>query len=620
MFDFWFGPIPSIIGVVVFVLIIALIYSKTLYKNAGPDEALIITGKRSKKTVVDGQTHETSGQRIVVGQGVFITPFFQKVHKLELRSRAIEVTALAQDRNGVTITVDAVAIVKVGEEPASILAAAQRFLGQDKNIDSFALEVLSGSLRASIGATDVMTIIQRRDELGATVLSTARESLANQGLDVDSFEVKGITDDNNYINDIGRAEQAKVRAAAEVAEAASTREARQAAIAAEQAVAEAEATLALRRAALKLDTDRAAAESEASRPLAEAVAQQNIIEQQELTAQKRAQLKKAELESEVNAVADAESYRIRVTAEAQAAAAVAAANSSRDSRVAAAEAVRVEGEAEAGAILARGKAEAEATRLSAEALAQQSEALIQLRMIESLPLIAHELAAPMGNIDQLTVISNDGASQLSKNVASGFSEVDAVLKSTMGVGVRDLLSSVVSGAAGGAIAGGRGRAQVTGPVSAPEKVPAGAAQTPARTAQAPAEAAPAGKAQAPATAPAVALAEQVAQPQVQAAPLAAPAPAPAATPVAAAAPTTPKVSRAAAPAAPAASAPVDPVVAQAIAAAETAVAQQVQSTGTAAAPNRATLDAFAAEHGIDPELASQILNRVSAKFKGSRAK
>ncbi len=598
MFDFWFGPIPSIIGVVVFVLIIALIYSRTLYKNAGPDEALIITGKRSKRTIVNGQAHETSGQRIVVGQGVFITPFFQKVHKLELRSRAIEITALAQDRNGVTITVDAVAIVKVGEEPGSILAAAQRFLGQDKNIDSFAQEVLSGSLRASIGATDVMTIIQRRDELGATVLSTARESLVNQGLDVDSFEIKGITDDNNYINDIGRAEQAKVRAAAEVAEAASTREARQAAIIAEQAVAEAEATLALRRAALKLDTDRAAAESEAARPLAEATAQQNIIQQQELTAQKRAQLKKAELESEVNAVADAESYRIRVTAEAHAAASVAAANSSRDSRVAAAEAVRAEGEAEADAILARGRAEAEATRLSAEAVAEQSDALIQLRMIETLPLIAHELAAPMGNIDQLTVISNDGASQLSKNVASGFSEVDAVLQSTMGVGVRELLNSVVGGAAGGALPAGRGRATAGGSgdhTGTPKK------QTAAK-------------------APALAASERVAEPRTVAAPAAAAAAASAASvPAPAPRASVPPAAPSAPPAAPA-HAPADPVVAQAIAAAETAVAQQVQATGATAVPNRATLDAFAAEHGIDPELASQILSRVSAKFKAGRSK
>jgi flotillin len=453
MLDFILSPVPGLVALAVVVFVIGLIYAKAVYKNAGPDEALVITGKKSRQTMVDGATTEQSGQRIVHGQGVFLTPFFQKAHKISLRSRAIEITAIAQDKNGITLTVDAVAIVKVGDDPAAIRAAAQRFLGQDKNIDSFAQEVLSGSLRSSIGATDVMTIIQKRDELGVSVLATARESLANQGLDVDSFEIKGITDENDYIRDIGRAEQAKVRRQAEVAEHLATREAREAAIAAEQAVAEAENTLALRRAALQLDTDKAAAEAAAARPLAEAKAQQAVVTEQEATAQRRAQLRKAELESEVNAVADAEAYRVRVTATAAAEAAVTAATGDRDARVAAADAIRAEGEAQADAIRARGAAEAEATRLSAQAVAEQSEALIQLRMIETLPQIARELAAPVGNIDQLTVISTDGASQLSKNVASGFTEVDAVLNSTMGVGIKDLLGGLLSGTVAGAAYG-----------------------------------------------------------------------------------------------------------------------------------------------------------------------
>ncbi|SEN89905.1 flotillin family protein [Cryobacterium sp. TMT1-3] len=451
MLDFLFSPIPGIIFTIVVVLLIGLIYAKTIYKNAGPDEALIITGKKSRKTIVDGATLEESGQRVVHGQGVFITPFFQKAFKISLRSRAIEITAVAQDRNGITLSVEAVAIVKVGDDPAAIRAAAQRFLGQDKNIDGFAQEVLSGSLRSSIGATDVMTVIQKRDELGSSVLATARESLANQGLDVDSFEIKGITDENDYIRDIGRAEQAKVRRQAEVAEHVANRESQEALITAEQAIAEAQNTLALRRAALQLDTDKASAEAAASKPLAEAKAQQAIVQEQELTAQRRASLRKAELESEVNAIADADAYRIRVTAIAAAEASVAKATADRDSRVANSEATRAEGQAEADAILARGTAEATATRLSAEAVAQQSEALIQLRLVEMLPQIAHELAAPMGNIDQLTVISTDGASQLSKNVASGFSEVDAVLGSTMGIGIKDLLGGLLGGTAGAAL-------------------------------------------------------------------------------------------------------------------------------------------------------------------------
>ncbi|WP_158250941.1 flotillin family protein [Cryobacterium sp. Y82] len=451
MLDFLFSPIPVIIFMIIVVLLIALVYAKTIYKNAGPDEALIITGKKSRKTIVDGATLEESGQRVVHGQGVFITPFFQKAFKISLRSRAIEITAVAQDRNGITLSVEAVAIVKVGDDPAAIRAAAQRFLGQDKNIDGFAQEVLSGSLRSSIGATDVMTVIQKRDELGSSVLATARESLANQGLDVDSFEIKGITDENDYIRDIGRAEQAKVRRQAEVAEHVANRESQEALITAEQAIAEAQNTLALRKAALQLDTDKASAEASASRPLAEAKAQQAIVQEQELTAQRRASLRKAELESEVNAIADADAYRIRVTAIAAAEASVAKATADRDSRVANADATRAEGQADADAILARGTAEATATRLSAEAVAQQSEALIQLRLIEMLPQIAHELAAPMGNIDQLTVISTDGASQLSKNVASGFSEVDAVLGSTMGIGIKDLLGGLLGGTAGAAL-------------------------------------------------------------------------------------------------------------------------------------------------------------------------
>ncbi|HSP76577.1 MAG TPA: SPFH domain-containing protein [Cryobacterium sp.] len=452
MFDFLLSPIPGLITLGVVVFLIGLIYAKSVYKNAGPDEALVITGKKSKKTIVDGATMEESGQRVVHGQGVFITPFFQKAFKISLRSRAIEITAVAQDQNGVTLTVEAVAIVKVGDDPAAIRAAAQRFLGQDKNIDGFAQEVLSGSLRSSIGGTNVMTIIQKRDELGSSVLATARESLANQGVDVDSFEIKGITDENDYIRDLGRAEQAKVRRQAEVAEHAANREAQEAAILAEQAIAEAQNTLALRKAALQLDTDKAAAEAAAAKPLAEAKAQQAIVQEQELTAQRRASLRKAELESEVNAIADADAYRIRVTAIAAAEAAVAGANADRDSRIANAEALRAEGQAEADAILARGTAEATATRLSAEAVAEQSEALIQLRMVEMLPEIARELAAPMSNIDSLTVISTDGASQLTKNVASGFTEVDGVLKSTMGLGIRELLGNLVGGVAAGAAA------------------------------------------------------------------------------------------------------------------------------------------------------------------------
>ena len=294
-------------------------YAKAVYRNAGADEALIITGKRSRKVQnADGTETVESGIKVVLGAGVLVRPFFEKVAKLSLSSRAIDINVNAQDSRGVTIDVEAVALVKVGETDASIRAAAQRFLGQEKKIDDFAREVLSGSLRASIGATDVSTIIRNRDQLTVAVLDVAKDALHSQGLDVDSFEIKGISDRNEYISDLGRAERARVRLEAENAEAQADREAREARATADQAIAEAENTLAIRRAALQLDADRAAAEAAAAGPLAQARASQGVVEQEQITAQKRAELRRAELESEVSAVAEAEARKTRVEAEAAA--------------------------------------------------------------------------------------------------------------------------------------------------------------------------------------------------------------------------------------------------------------------------------------------------------------
>ncbi|KQO98309.1 flotillin family protein [Leifsonia sp. Leaf264] len=463
MLDFLFGPAFGIIFALVVIGVIIFIYAKVLYRNVSPDEAIVVTGKRSKRKLVNGIEAEQSGQRVVHGQGVWIMPFFQKAHKISLRSRAIDIQAVAQTNNGITMNVDAVAIVKVGSTETAIRAAAQRFLGQDKNIDGFALEVLSGSLRSSVGATDVLTIITKRDELSAAVLDIARQSLENQGLDVDSFEIKGISDNNGYIEDLGRAEQAKVRKTAEIAESIAKKEAREAAVSAEQSIAEAENALALRKADLQKATDKAAAEAAAARPLAEAQSQQAVVAQQEITAQKRASLRAAELESEVRAVADAEAYRVTKIAQAKADENLIAAHAERDSRMAAAAALEAEGEAEAKAIYAKGQAEAESTKAAAEAVAQQSEALLQLKVIEALPLIARELAAPMSNIDNLTVISTDGAGQLAKNVVSGMTEVDSMLSSTMGIGLKDLLGSVIGGTAAGKAAGHSAAATVTLP-------------------------------------------------------------------------------------------------------------------------------------------------------------
>jgi len=88
-----------------------------------------------------------------------------------------------------------------------LVTGTPRLIGNDKNIESFALEVFSGALRSTIGGSDVLSTIHQRDELGAEVRSTAHKWLLSRVRTVNSFEIKGITDQNGYINDMGRAKQ-----------------------------------------------------------------------------------------------------------------------------------------------------------------------------------------------------------------------------------------------------------------------------------------------------------------------------------------------------------------------------------------------------------------------------
>jgi hypothetical protein len=243
------SPVVVAVVVAVILLIVIIMFIQGRYKIAQPDEAIIVTGRRARKSVgADGRTiTDLTGQKVVQGGGVFVVPFLQKQFSMSLRSRAIGIQVVAQTRNGVTIRIEAVAVVKVGDSDGAIRSAAQRFLGQDQHIEPFTQEVLSGSLRSSIGNLTVEEIIRDRAGLAEQVIEAARTSLLNQGLDVDTFQIKEIADDKGYITDLGRPEQARVRQAAEIAESVSARSSEQARIEAAEAIADANRELSLKK-------------------------------------------------------------------------------------------------------------------------------------------------------------------------------------------------------------------------------------------------------------------------------------------------------------------------------------------------------------------------------------
>src|ERR1044071_10109140 len=74
------------------VLLVLLITSR--YKVAGPNQAFIVTGRKGKAVLnpETGQlTTDLSGQKVVLGGGVFVVPFIQKLATMDLSSRRISV-------------------------------------------------------------------------------------------------------------------------------------------------------------------------------------------------------------------------------------------------------------------------------------------------------------------------------------------------------------------------------------------------------------------------------------------------------------------------------------------------------------------------------------------------
>ncbi len=483
----------AIVGLVLLLFIVGMLVASR-YKVAGPNEAFIVTGKKGKE-IRNAETGvvstDLSGQKVVMGGGIFVVPFVQRLHVLDLSSRRIMVQIRgAVSGQGVKLNLDGVALVKVGGHEDSIRAAAQRFLTQQHEIETFTQETLAGSLRSIVGSLTVEQIIRDRAAFAQRVADESETSLTGQGLVLDTFQIQDITDDGTYLSDLGRPESARVGQTAAIAEANARQAAEQARLAAEQEIAMAHRQLALKQAEIKAQTDAAAAQANAAGPLAQADRDQAILTEQEKVAVRQAALKERQLDTEVRRPADAARYRVEQEAEARRNAAIAEAEAHKAASIAAAQAdaekarltgesekarrtaladaeavegqrrgeaeksrrtaeadaLRAEGEAQASAILATGQAEAEAMTKRAAAFAAYNEAAVLQMLIEVLPKVAHEIAAPMSAIDKFTVISTDGAAAIPKQVTDNLVQTMALLKSTTGLDLEQIVQRYAGGA------------------------------------------------------------------------------------------------------------------------------------------------------------------------------
>jgi len=178
------GTIPIFLIIIVVVLIVSYIGSR--YKVAGANEALIVSGQRDRGP--DGRRN----LKVVRGGGVIVLPLLNKVGKLKLTARQINVALSdAVTRQGIKVAVQGVATFKVGADDESIRNAAERFLeASNEEVDSIVKNVLEGSLRSIVGTLTVEELNLDRQKFQQAVQDAARGDLATSGLQIDSFTIQ----------------------------------------------------------------------------------------------------------------------------------------------------------------------------------------------------------------------------------------------------------------------------------------------------------------------------------------------------------------------------------------------------------------------------------------------
>src|SRR6266852_2144330 len=224
------GPASLVVaGVAAFVFVLFMFIGiwASRYTKVGPNQVLVISGRRHRVADPDGTTRDI-GFRIRKGGGVFVLPVLEKVDILSLELLTIDVQQ-EQDvytSKGVPVRVDGVAQIKVKGDDISIATAAEQFLSKTTDeIKGVAMQTLEGHLRAILGTMTVEEIYQNRDAFASRVQEVAAGDMANMGLSIVSFTIRDIRDTQGYLDALGKPRIAQVKRDAQIAQAEADRDA-----------------------------------------------------------------------------------------------------------------------------------------------------------------------------------------------------------------------------------------------------------------------------------------------------------------------------------------------------------------------------------------------------------
>jgi len=393
---------------------------------------------------------------------------------LELMSFDVAPQQDLYTKQGVAVTVEAVAQIKVKSDRESIETAAEQLLTKTPpQREGLIRLVMEGHLRGIIGQLTVEEIVKQPEMVADRMRSTCADDMNKMGLEVVSFTIKEVRDKNDYIVNMGRPDIVRIKRDADVAAAEAERD---------TAIKRAEATRAAAVATAQADQERVLAETMSLAKQAEAQRdmevkkaeylesvkrqqaqadkayeiQSNVMQQQLIAESVRVQqiekleqvkvqeaeiarrekeliatvLKGAEIERQrIETLAGAEKLRLSLEAEGRAAA------------------KRTEGNAEAEIIFKKGEAEAKAMNVKAEAYQEWNQAAVVDKLLTGMPDVVRAMAEPLSKVDRITVVSTGngdsaGVHKITADLTKMAAQVPALFEALSGMQMSELLGKV----------------------------------------------------------------------------------------------------------------------------------------------------------------------------------
>ncbi len=430
--------IPFMVVVIVLALLLVMRIISNNYVKVPPNKVAIFYGR--KRMTDQGKE---IGFKVVAGGSKIKLPLLESVEYLDLNVFTVALSVKgAPNKDGVMVNVKGVANVKVLSDEASLVLAAERFLGmKPEQIKDIAYQNLEGHLRAIVGRLTVEEIVSDRQKFNQEVLQEAGEDLRKNGLGVDVLTIQEIDDEYKYIESLGKKRTAEVQKDAAIGKAEADRDATVKSTTAQMEgkkkenenialIAEAEKEKDVKKAQYDAMVKREQAIAAQAGPLAQAEARKKVVEAEvevdKIKTQKETEVavvqadkREKQLMAEVIKPAEAQRQAAIATAEGDKLAAIAKAEGERQRR-------QLEGEGEAKAILAKGTADAEVIKLKllaeAEGVMKKAEAYRQLNdagmtlqileaakeiipsALEKLAPVMGEIAKPLGNVDRISIV------------------------------------------------------------------------------------------------------------------------------------------------------------------------------------------------------------------------